>query len=64
MILGLLGAFGSALCYGIASTLQALAARRAAVVEGLDPRLLLRLARWRASGTASSRSPPVPCRLP
>lgn len=33
------------MCYGIASVLQALAARRAERVEGLDPRLLLRLAR-------------------
>lgn len=48
MVLGLLGAVGSALGYGIASTLQALAARRAAPVDGLDVRLLIRLARsWR-----------------
>ncbi len=43
MVLGLLGAFGAAICYGVASILQALAARRSAAVEGLDPRLLLRL---------------------
>lgn len=43
MVLGLLGAFGAALCYGVGSVLQALAARRTATVEGLDPRLLLRL---------------------
>jgi drug/metabolite transporter (DMT)-like permease len=43
MVLGLLGAFGAAICYGVASILQALAARRSATVEGLDPRLLLRL---------------------
>lgn len=45
MILGLVGAFGAALCYGVASVLQALAARKTATVEGLDPRLLIRLAR-------------------
>lgn len=45
MFLGLLGAFGAALCYGVASVLQALAARKTATVEGLDPRLLIRLAR-------------------
>lgn len=45
MILGLLGAFGAALCYGVASVLQALAARKTATVEGFDPRLLIRLAR-------------------
>jgi drug/metabolite transporter (DMT)-like permease len=43
MVLGLLGAFGAAVCYGVASVLQALAARRTATAEGLDPRLLLRL---------------------
>ena len=48
MVLGLLGAFGAALCYGVGSVLQALAARRTAIVEGLDPRLLLRLLKsWR-----------------
>lgn len=48
MALGLLGAFGAALCYGLGSVLQALAARQTAVAEGLDPRLLLRLLRnWR-----------------
>lgn len=45
MILGLIGAFGAALCYGVASVLQALAARKTATVEGFDPRLLIRLAR-------------------
>lgn len=45
MLLGLLGAFGAALAYGVASVLQALAARRQATVEGLDPRLFLRLLR-------------------
>jgi drug/metabolite transporter (DMT)-like permease len=48
VVFGLLGAFGAALCYGTASVLQALAARDADAVEGLDARLLLRLARsWR-----------------
>lgn len=48
MALGLLGAFGAALCYGVASILQALAARQTASTEGLDPRLLLRLlGSWR-----------------
>ena len=48
MLLGLLGAFGAALCYGIGSVLQALAARDTATADGLDPRLLLRLAKsWR-----------------
>ena len=44
MVLGLLGAFGASWCY-LASVLQALAARRTSTVEGLDPRLLLRLAK-------------------
>jgi drug/metabolite transporter (DMT)-like permease len=43
MVLGLIGAFGAAICYGVASVLQALAARRTATAEGLDPRLFLRL---------------------
>lgn len=48
MTWGLLGAFAAALCYGGASVLQALAVRQEATTEGLDPRLLLRLARsWR-----------------
>ncbi|MBU2667072.1 hypothetical protein KOI35_26545 [Actinoplanes bogorensis] len=48
MVLGLFGAFGSALCYGIASTMQALAVRRTAPAEGLDLGLVVRLARsWR-----------------
>ena len=47
-MLGLLGAFGAAFCYGIGSVLQAVAARGTATAEGLDPRLLLRLAKsWR-----------------
>ena len=48
MVLGLLAAFGAAVCYGVASVLQALAARQTEAAEGLDPRLMLRLARsWR-----------------
>ncbi len=48
MLLGLLGAFGAALCYGIGSVLQAVAARDTDTAEGLDPRLLLRLVKsWR-----------------
>lgn len=43
MVLGLIGAFGAAVCYGVASVLQALAARRTETAEGLDPRLILRL---------------------
>lgn len=43
MLLGLIGAFGAAICYGVASVLQALAARRTTAAEGLDPRLFLRL---------------------
>jgi len=46
--LGLIGAFGAAICYGVGSVLQALAARQTATAEGLDPRLLLRLLKsWR-----------------
>ena len=48
MLLGLLGAIGASLCYGVASVLQAMAARRTASAAGLDPRLFLRLIRsWR-----------------
>jgi drug/metabolite transporter (DMT)-like permease len=48
MVLGLLGAFGAAVCYGVASVFQALAARQTQATEGLDPRLMLRLVRsWR-----------------
>jgi drug/metabolite transporter (DMT)-like permease len=42
---GLLCAFGTAGCYGVGSALQAVAARRTAPTTGLDPRLMLRLAR-------------------
>jgi drug/metabolite transporter (DMT)-like permease len=48
LALGLIGAFGAAMCYGLGSVLQALAARQAPTAEGLDPRLILRLLRnWR-----------------
>jgi drug/metabolite transporter (DMT)-like permease len=48
MIAGLLGAFGAAVCYGVGSILQAVAARRTQSAEGLDPRLLIRLfGSWR-----------------
>ncbi|NJC73300.1 hypothetical protein HC031_26790 [Planosporangium thailandense] len=43
MILGLLGAFASAVCYGVASVLQAVAARSTRQTRDVDPRLLLRL---------------------
>jgi drug/metabolite transporter (DMT)-like permease len=45
VVLGLLAAFTSAVCYGVASVLQAVAARAAARTRGVDPRLLLRLLR-------------------
>ncbi len=45
MLFGLLGALGAAVCYGVASVLQAVAARRTTASAGLDPRLLLRLVR-------------------
>jgi drug/metabolite transporter (DMT)-like permease len=48
LALGLIGAFGAAICYGLGSVLQALAARQAPTAEGLDPRLMLRLlGNWR-----------------
>ncbi|WP_191480217.1 hypothetical protein [Nocardioides ochotonae] len=45
MLLGLLAAAGTALCYGVSSILEAVATRRTAAVEGLDPRLVARLLR-------------------
>ena len=45
MTWALLGAFAASGCYGTGSVLQAVAARREAATEGLDPRLLLRLVR-------------------
>jgi drug/metabolite transporter (DMT)-like permease len=48
VLLGLVAAFAAAVCYGVGSVLQAVAARGTASVEGLDPRLLIRLLRsWR-----------------
>lgn len=43
--IGLLWAAGAALCYGLASVLQAVSAGRTAAATGLDPRLLVRLTR-------------------
>jgi drug/metabolite transporter (DMT)-like permease len=43
MTFGLLGALASAICYGVASVLQAAAARAAPQTRDVDPRLLLRL---------------------
>jgi drug/metabolite transporter (DMT)-like permease len=43
MIVGLLAAVLSAVCYGVASVLQASAARREQGTSGVDPRLLARL---------------------
>jgi drug/metabolite transporter (DMT)-like permease len=45
MILGLLGALASAIFYGVASVLQAVAARAVPQTRDVDPRLLLRLLR-------------------
>lgn len=48
MLPSLLGAFGAALCYGVGSLLEAIAARSSPASETLDPRLFLRLVRsWR-----------------
>ena len=48
MLLALAAAFAAALCYGVGSVLQAVAARSTDSVEGLDPRLLVRLLRsWK-----------------
>jgi hypothetical protein len=44
MIWSLLGALAASLCFGVATVLQAVAARRTAQSEGVDPRLLARLA--------------------
>lgn len=43
MLLSLLGAIAAAVCFGVASVLQAIAARAAPAGEGVDPRLLVRL---------------------
>jgi drug/metabolite transporter (DMT)-like permease len=43
VLLSLLGAIAAAVCFGVASVLQAIAARAAPAGEGVDPRLLVRL---------------------
>ena len=43
MLIGLLCAVFASLCYGGASVLQAVSAKRTASTEGLDPRLLIRM---------------------
>jgi drug/metabolite transporter (DMT)-like permease len=43
VILGVLAALASAVCYGVASVLQAVSARAQPHTRGVDPRLLLRL---------------------
>jgi drug/metabolite transporter (DMT)-like permease len=43
VLLSLLGAVAAAVCFGVASVLQALAARQQPVGAGVDPRLLVRL---------------------
>jgi hypothetical protein len=45
MLVGLIGAFGCAIAYGIATVAQAVATRSVETVEGFDPGLLLRLTR-------------------
>ncbi len=43
MLLSLLGAIGAAVCFGVATVLQAVAAREEPSSAGVDPRLLVRL---------------------
>jgi drug/metabolite transporter (DMT)-like permease len=45
LVLSLLGAVAAAVCFGVASVMQAVAARTAPVGAGVDPRLLVRLLR-------------------
>ncbi|GAA4510109.1 hypothetical protein GCM10023191_072280 [Actinoallomurus oryzae] len=45
LVLSLLGAIAAAVCFGVASVMQAVAARTAPVGAGVDPRLLVRLLR-------------------
>lgn len=45
MLLGLLAALASSICYGVATVLQAVSARAAPHTDEVDPRLLLRLSR-------------------
>lgn len=44
MVWSLLGALAAACCFGVATVLEAVAARTTAASEGVDPRLLVRLA--------------------
>ncbi len=44
MVWSLLGAVAAAVCFGVASVLQAMAARSTPAGEGVDPKLLVRLA--------------------
>lgn len=47
MVFSVLAALAAALCYGVATVLQALGARRTASTSGLDPRVLVRaLGQW------------------
>ncbi|MFI6582271.1 hypothetical protein [Embleya sp. NPDC050493] len=47
MLFSVLAALAAALCYGVATVLQALGARRTASASGLDPRVLVRaLGQW------------------
>jgi drug/metabolite transporter (DMT)-like permease len=45
LVLSLLGAIAAAVCFGVASVMQAVAARTTPVGAGVDPRLLVRLLR-------------------
>src|SRR2546423_14521136 len=45
MLIGLLAALASSVCYGVATVLQAASARAAPHTADVDPRLLLRLSR-------------------
>jgi drug/metabolite transporter (DMT)-like permease len=45
LVLAIVAAFASALCYGVASVLQSIAAHRSPASEGLDPRFLASLLR-------------------
>jgi drug/metabolite transporter (DMT)-like permease len=45
LLFSLLGAIAAAVCFGVASVLQAVAARSAPAGSGVDPRLLVRMAR-------------------
>jgi hypothetical protein len=44
VIWSLLGALAASVCFGVATVLQAIAARRTHAAQGIDPRLLIRLA--------------------